>query len=167
MPYYRCPPSKAIKRFFAKYLRFSGRSSRSEYWWPDLLILVVGLALLIIDKTVLGRNGSLLDVIWILAIFVPILAVSIRRLHDSNKSGWWILLPIASIAVGAIIVVIASSAANVSISTLVLNAGHIGSGTAFAVVIAGIIDFIAAVFWIVLMTLAPNPAGARFDRTDQ
>ncbi|WEV74235.1 DUF805 domain-containing protein [Bifidobacterium sp. ESL0798] len=132
-----------------------------------MLILVVGLALLIIDKTVLGRNGSLLDVIWILAIFVPILAVSIRRLHDSNKSGWWILLPMVLIAVSAIIVVTASSVANASIGTLVLNTGHAGSGIAFAVGIAGIIDFIAAVSWIVLMTLAPNPAGARFDKDDQ
>lgn len=167
MPYYRCSPLEAIKRLFSKYLRFSGRSSRSEYWWADLLIAAVDLALLFIDKTVLGRNGSLLDVIWILAIFVPMLALSIRRLHDSDKSGWWMLLPMALIAFGAVIVVITSFATHASIGTLLLNTGHVGSGIAVAVYIAGIIEVIAAVFWIVLMTLAPNPDGARFDSPDQ
>ncbi|MDF7665644.1 DUF805 domain-containing protein [Bifidobacterium sp. ESL0745] len=167
MPYYRCPPLEAIKRLFSKYLRFSGRSSRSEYWWADLLIAAVDLALLIIDKTILGRNGSLLDVIWILAIFVPALAVSVRRLHDSDKSGWWMLLPVALTAFSAATVVIASFTTRISIGTLLLNTGHVGSGIAIAVYVAGIIDVIATVFWIVLMTLAPNPYGARFDSPDQ
>ena len=74
---------KAIKLFFLYALNFKGRSSRSEYWW---MFLVTGLASGVLSSIpVIGGLASL-------AILVPTVAVSIRRLHDTGKSGWFMLM---------------------------------------------------------------------------
>lgn len=103
-----------MKRFFKKYATFSGRASRSEYWWWTLVYVVVGIILNIlinagsmttIDGTTAGPGagiGTLLLVIWGLGTIVPSLALTVRRLHDSNKSGGLILLGLIPFA-GAII----------------------------------------------------------------
>jgi uncharacterized membrane protein YhaH (DUF805 family) len=72
-----------------KYADFSTRSRRMEYWMFLLVNLVIG--------TVLGAVGGMLGMRWIsivysIFVFVPGLAVSVRRLHDSGRSGWWLLL---------------------------------------------------------------------------
>ena len=86
---------EASKSFFARYVDFQGRSSRSEYWWPLVMILVVylvGFAL----AAVLPILGILI-LIFVLAIIIPSLAVTIRRLHDLDKSGWWIFIQLVPI----------------------------------------------------------------------
>jgi uncharacterized membrane protein YhaH (DUF805 family) len=91
-PYYGCPFPEAIKRFFQKYIVFKGRASKSEFWW-----VILGCA--IVSMVLGGYNGvngtrmSWLSDLWNLAIFIPSLAIFVRRLHDSNKSGWWAVLP--------------------------------------------------------------------------
>jgi len=80
----------AIRDGFSKYVTFSGRSSRSAYWWWYLfgiLVLVVSLA---IDYA-LGAGG-ILYVLVALAMLLPNLAVLVRRLHDAGHSGWWLLI---------------------------------------------------------------------------
>jgi uncharacterized membrane protein YhaH (DUF805 family) len=109
----RCPVPAAVKRFFKKYATFSGRASRSEYWWWTLVSVGVSIILNIlisagsttIDGTTAGpaaRLGTFLLVIWGLGTIVPSLALTVRRLHDSNKSGWLLLLGLIPFA-GAII----------------------------------------------------------------
>ena len=79
-----------------KYAVFSGRARRKEYWYFCLFNLIIFIVLGIID----GVTGSLspeagaglLGSIYILAIFIPGIAVSVRRLHDTNRSGWWVLI---------------------------------------------------------------------------
>ena len=73
-----------------KYVNFSGRAMRSEYWWYVLFVVIVAVVLAIIDNLVIG--ASLLGSIWSLATLLPSLGVSVRRLHDLDKSGWWLLL---------------------------------------------------------------------------
>ena len=73
-----------------KYADFSGCSARSEYWYFSLMNFLIGLILFVLDL-------SLFSTIFNLLIFVPGLAVFVRRMHDINRSGWnyfWILLPI-------------------------------------------------------------------------
>jgi uncharacterized membrane protein YhaH (DUF805 family) len=108
-PYYGAPIGEAAKRFFTKYATFTGRASRSEYWWWTLVSGVVSIVLNII-MSVAGAAGATVDaagntvpgpgavvgvillVIWGLAVIVPSLALVVRRLHDLNFSGWMILI---------------------------------------------------------------------------
>lgn len=111
-PYYGAPFAAAGKRFFKKYATFSGRASRSEYWWWMLISGIVTLALS--AGTVLSEDGSegvvgMLTsgvlILWALATIVPSLALTVRRLHDSNKSGWMYLLGLIPIVGGIIVLV--------------------------------------------------------------
>src|SRR4051794_26970709 len=92
-------PIDWAKRPFQKYADFSGRAPRAEYWWYVLAVVVAFIVLGIIES-ILGINhmifyayGPLRALFW-LATIVPSIAVGVRRLHDTNRTGWWILLPI-------------------------------------------------------------------------
>ncbi|WP_327382216.1 DUF805 domain-containing protein [Streptomyces sp. NBC_01207] len=73
-----------------KYAVFSGRARRQEYWMFFLFNLAAAIILLILDG-VLGTS-PLLYSLYLLAILLPALGVTIRRLHDTGKSGWWIFI---------------------------------------------------------------------------
>lgn len=83
-----------------KYANFSGRAIRSEYWWFILAYIIAYLVLAIVDY-VLG--AQLLTAILSLALLIPSIAVGVRRLHDLDKSGWWLLLGFVPI-VGLILI---------------------------------------------------------------
>jgi uncharacterized membrane protein YhaH (DUF805 family) len=74
-----------------KYATFSGRARRSEYWYFALINILISVAL-----TMLGAamRMPILDSIYSLVVLIPSLAVAVRRMHDVNKSGWYILIPI-------------------------------------------------------------------------
>ena len=78
-----------------KYVDFTGRAPRAEYWWFYLAMIVAYLVALTIDSLVgvelLGPYGVVTCVLG-LALILPSLAVTFRRLHDTNRSGWWILI---------------------------------------------------------------------------
>ena len=136
-PLYGASPVQAVQRFFKKYATFSGRASRSEYWWWALASFIVTIVLELVyvglgfagastdasGRTVPGAGaviGAILLVVWGLGIIVPGLALAVRRLHDANMSGWFLLIVLVP-AVGSLAV-------------------------------------------LVFMILGPNPAGQRFDR---
>ena len=79
-----------------KYAQFSGRARRKEYWYFALFNVIISIALSVLD-VVLGtysKGGGigLLDGIYTLAILIPAIAVTVRRLHDTGRSGWWLLI---------------------------------------------------------------------------
>ena len=82
---------------FKKFGVFNGRSSRREYWTFFMWNIIIGLSLAFIEG-VLGiyseSNESVLYSIYELIIFIPSLSLGVRRMHDVNKRGWYILLPI-------------------------------------------------------------------------
>jgi uncharacterized membrane protein YhaH (DUF805 family) len=135
-PYYGAPFPAAVRRFFKKYATFSGRASRSEYWWWVLVSAAVGIVINIITgvagaagttTTAYGSApgpgaafGLILAVVWGLAVIVPSLALTVRRLHDVNQSGWLILI--------------------------------------------GLVPFLGAIALLVLTIMQSNPAGQRFDQ---
>ena len=80
---------EAIKTCFKKYADFNGRASRSEYWWFMLFYLTSLLAFLFIAFII---NNYILFLF--LGMIVPLFAVASRRLHDTNRSGWWQLIRI-------------------------------------------------------------------------
>lgn len=95
LPYYGAPPVEAVKRVFMKYAVFSGRASRSEYWWWALASAIASGILNAISPTVVNgqsTGASPLGGLWFLATVVPGLAVAARRLHDANLTAWFLLL---------------------------------------------------------------------------
>ena len=86
---------EAIRVCFGKYARFGGRARRSEYWYFFLFTFLAGLLAGFLDA-IIGRLAGvhdflLLSVISNLALLLPSLAVTVRRLHDTNRSGWLLL----------------------------------------------------------------------------
>jgi uncharacterized membrane protein YhaH (DUF805 family) len=100
-----------------RYFDFSGRSRRKEYWMFVVFVIIASIILSILD-TALGLGGStttssefgdgtasasfssrggILSMIFGLAVLIPSIALAIRRMHDQDRSGWWILVPIANI----------------------------------------------------------------------
>ncbi|MEC9492142.1 DUF805 domain-containing protein [Flexistipes sp.] len=92
-----------------KYAVFSGRSRRKEYWYFFLFNLIIHFILIIIDTLTGTYNQEagmgLLSTIYFFAVLLPGIAVSVRRLHDTNRRGWWILLSLIPI-IGAIVLLI-------------------------------------------------------------
>jgi uncharacterized membrane protein YhaH (DUF805 family) len=78
-----------------KCANFSGRSGRKEYWMFVLYYFIFGLAIIILDRFIMdltGRNFMVITLIYGITMLLPGIAVSIRRLHDIDKSGWMILI---------------------------------------------------------------------------
>jgi uncharacterized membrane protein YhaH (DUF805 family) len=80
-----------------KYAVFSGRSRRKEFWMFVLFNAIIGIILSIIDRaigTTYGgsANQGVLNSIYSLAVLIPSIAVGVRRMHDTNRSGWWLLI---------------------------------------------------------------------------
>jgi len=94
----------AVKSVLRNYVGFQGRAPRSEFWWWYLFYLIVAIVLGIIDATVIGSDAGILGAVWVLATLLPFLAVSVRRLHDIDRSGWWILIGIIPL-VGWILII--------------------------------------------------------------
>jgi uncharacterized membrane protein YhaH (DUF805 family) len=90
----------AIKTCFTKYAEFKGRAARPEYWWFFLSYLI-----LVVVLSFLGSFGRALSFIVWLAYIVPLLAAGVRRLHDTDKSGWWLLIGLIPL-VGTIILIV-------------------------------------------------------------
>ncbi len=92
-----------------KYGVFYGRARRKEYWYFILLSTVISTLLTIVDSATGTFNTAsevgLLSGIYLLATLVPTLAVTVRRLHDTNRSGWWLLLGLLPVA-GVIILIV-------------------------------------------------------------
>ena len=96
----------SVKSCFSNYATFKGRASRSEYWWFALFLMLVMVALAFVDgSTAPGQEIGVLGAIFSLATLLPSLAVGARRLHDTDKSGGWLLLYILPL-VGAIVLLI-------------------------------------------------------------
>jgi uncharacterized membrane protein YhaH (DUF805 family) len=102
-------PIDWAKRPLQKYADFSGRAPRPEYWWFVLAQIVVLLIAMMLDSMLgsdIGDSGyGLIYIIVALGLLLPALAVGVRRLHDTGRSGWWLLIALIPI-IGAIILII-------------------------------------------------------------
>lgn len=108
---------QAVTAYFQNYANFNGRARRSAYWWVALFNVIVGIVAGMLDR-ILGLAYTMstaagpmslgygpIYTIVLLALLVPSLALSVRRLHDRDKSGWWLLIGLIPI-VGAIILLV-------------------------------------------------------------
>jgi len=92
-----------------KYAVFNGRSRRKEYWYFVLFNLIVGMALGLVDSMTGMYNYEaglgLLSGVYSLAVIIPGIAVGVRRLHDTGRSGWWLLIGLIPF-IGAIVLIV-------------------------------------------------------------
>lgn len=98
---------EAITYCFRNYIGFSGRAARSEYWYWVLFVVLLTIVAWLIDMTVFGFNTTGVNPISVivgLATLLPGLAVSVRRLHDIDRTGWWVLLALT--VIGAIVLIV-------------------------------------------------------------
>ncbi|MFC8732219.1 DUF805 domain-containing protein [Luteimicrobium sp. NPDC057192] len=99
---------ESVRSVLTNYANFTGRARRSEYWWFTLAAFVVYVVL-----GSLGRASSIFTVLYLLvalALLVPSLAVGVRRLHDTDKSGWFILLALVPLVGGIVLLVFYATA---------------------------------------------------------
>ncbi len=86
-----------------RYAKFDGRAGRAEFWWFVLASAIIGIVL-----STLGRASVIFVVLYLiyaLGVLIPSLAVAVRRLHDTNRSGWWYLLILIPLVGGIILIV--------------------------------------------------------------
>jgi uncharacterized membrane protein YhaH (DUF805 family) len=96
---------QAIASGFQNYVNFSGRAPRSEYWYWTLFVILVSIGTYFIDTMIfsdmeMGPTNTLAG----LALFLPGIAVAVRRLHDIDRTGWWFLLVFTLIGVILLII---------------------------------------------------------------
>jgi uncharacterized membrane protein YhaH (DUF805 family) len=113
--------TQAVASVYRKYVTFSGRACRSEYWWYILFSIIVSVVIAFVESALgLGAGqvtsspdagfsasyaGGPLSIIWSLLNILPSIAVGIRRLHDTDRSGWWLLIGLVPL-VGFIVLLV-------------------------------------------------------------
>lgn len=92
-----------------KYADFSGRARRKEYWFFALFNFLITLALIFVDVSIGGLSPEaglgMFSGLYSLGVLIPSIAVTVRRLHDSDKTGWWILIGLIPL-IGAIVMLV-------------------------------------------------------------
>ena len=167
-----------------RYADFSGRSRRMEYWMWQVFKFIVGIVFLILFAVIFGaafaRFGADADptefvaasggvlllwmvyMIFVLAIIVPDIAVTVRRLHDTNRSGWWILAPIGTYLIGIVAAVITAGAgASMGGTSDQVGTGLLATGGIIGL-IAMLITMIFAIILLVFMFLDGTPGPNRY-----
>lgn len=94
-------------RGLQRYIQFTGRAGRAEFWYYILVYILIIIGLRVIDGILFGvtaGNGVLTWLFWLFSI-MPNLAIGARRLHDTGRSGWWLLLSLIPI-IGLIVLLI-------------------------------------------------------------
>jgi len=105
---------QAVSAFFSNYANFRGRTRRSGYWWAALFLVVASLVLWFVDlqlfsgmwpQELLEQGSGPLSIVFGLAIIIPVLSLGVRRLHDTGRSGWWVLLGLIPV-IGSIVLLV-------------------------------------------------------------
>lgn len=150
---------EAVKSGFTNALRFDGRARRPEYWWFFLFVFAGSFVVGLIDAALFGTGGGtrrpLLVTVFQLIIFLPFLAVGWRRLHDTGRPGWYLLVPaaltvITSVLIGSAAQVIVGMGMGMgSMSPMAQGGMAMGAGI---VILLSLIQLIAGIIIIWWMT---------------
>lgn len=100
---------ESYKKMWANFANFEGRTSRNDYWYAFVMNLIVSFCIGFVLGFISGMTGikevEYLSYIYSLAVFIPGLSIAVRRLHDTNTTGWYILIELIPI-VGFILLLI-------------------------------------------------------------
>jgi uncharacterized membrane protein YhaH (DUF805 family) len=150
-----------------RYFEFGGRSSRSEFWFFVLFYIIIYIIAAIVDAFIFGGGEGggigILTGIVILAHLIPSISVSVRRLHDIDRTGWWVLFfwgaPILVMIVGMLMMG-GSIVAMMSGSDTGAVAGLAGMGAAFMII--ALVDLVILIVALVFYCTAGTPGPNRF-----
>jgi uncharacterized membrane protein YhaH (DUF805 family) len=183
-PAYGCGMGEAFIRFWKKYATFKGRASRGEFWWWIVWLLIITVAFGLIPNAfgIFGTGArrtmqdfaDIIEHIFNIASFIPMLALSVRRLHDINKPGWLLAIYCGFEIIGSILAIagaflLGALEAVVNGGTPMKYVGHAGVSEEAAFLGLGlffigiVIMLIMEIIYIVFMASKSNPAGARYD----
>ena len=152
---------EAIAQCLRKYVDFSGRASRAEFWWWELattgIIVVLGLMASFLSDA--SDILSTVEGLFILAIFLPTWAVTMRRLHDIGKSGWWLVTWVIIGSVSGVFVLVGAVMAFglAFLGTLFGDSGLVAIG--FVVFIIGLVPYAGTLLWMILWLARQGDAG--------
>jgi uncharacterized membrane protein YhaH (DUF805 family) len=91
---------EAVSSVLRNYVTFSGRAPRSEYWFWALFLFIVSVVAAILDFFIFpGSSAGPIGMVLSLALLLPNFSVSIRRLHDIDRTGWWVLISFTIIGI--------------------------------------------------------------------
>lgn len=93
---------EAVSSGLSRYFDFNTRSSRSEYWYWVLFVILLSIIAAVIDGIIFG--APILRTLVTLGLLVPGIAVGVRRLHDIDRSGWWYLIALIPL-IGALVLI--------------------------------------------------------------
>ena len=132
-----------------RYAQFSGRAPRAEYWW-----FYLGYIILYAILTILTRISAIFGILGLvyLGLIIPMIAVGVRRLHDTNRTGWWLLAPMIPYLIGLAMIVpaiISGAAGGVN----PFNMASLGAAGIFFM-----IGFVMAIV-VFIFTVLPGPKG--------
>ncbi|CUH42387.1 DUF805 domain-containing protein [Ruegeria atlantica] len=157
---------QSVKTCLSKYITFSGRASRSEYWYFALFVFVVSVLLAILDSIIMPETAAddpspgLLNGFFQLAMFLPLLAAGWRRLHDTGRPGWYLLLPVGLNLV-AIIAMLTGVIAFSALETQSANPDALRGPAAFlgasGLVIVGVVQLLLALLLLWWLTRPSDP----------
>ena len=102
----------SISTCMSKYATFSGRASRSEYWWFYLFVLLMSWGATIVGSSMFGVGDPMKDIFSLivnLVFLLPTLSSACRRLHDTGRSGWWMLISFTIIGLIPLVIWFASN----------------------------------------------------------
>ena len=83
---------EAVKHGFANYAKFDGRTGRATFWWWVLAVFLAVIVASFLDGSLARGHMAPITALLTLILFLPNLAMSVRRLHDANQTGWWVLV---------------------------------------------------------------------------
>ena len=141
----------AVKSVYSKYATFSGRASRAEYWYFFLFTIIAGAALSAIEST--------LATAFSIANLVPNLAVAVRRLHDTNRSGK-LIVALILVEVVLFLVIVVSFVAG--ISGAIGGNENVATGGGIGVLVGVVLFVVLAIYWIYLMAKRGDAGSNRF-----
>ncbi|MEY3495709.1 MAG: hypothetical protein RI921_1069 [Chloroflexota bacterium] len=141
----------AVKSVYSKYATFSGRASRAEYWYFFLFTIIAGAALSAIEST--------LATAFSIANLVPNLAVAVRRLHDTNRSGK-LIVALILVEVVLFLVIVVSFVAG--ISGAIGGNENVATGGGIGVLVGVVLFVVLAIYWIYLMAKRGDAGPNRF-----
>lgn len=93
-----------FKKGLRNYTNFSGRARRKEYWYFLLMQIILIIIAMVLDTMIFDSDVGLFYLVVALGLFLPGVAVTIRRLHDTNHSGWWFLISLVPL-IGIVLIV--------------------------------------------------------------
>lgn len=147
----------AYKAYWKRYFDFKGRTSRGNYWWAFLAQFIVAILVGFIANML---DISALDSLWSLVTLIPGLSLCVRRLHDVDRSGWWIVI----VYVPLILFVVSIT---MTTATILLNSGDTAvGGFGLMTIVFGLLTLVAGIYYIILFVKQGTQGANRYGMPD-